>query len=323
MSCEILCAMDMSGAEEGVARLNEVGNLILIPADREAVLSNLANCTAYIAHAAIQVDSELLAHAPNLKVIGSPSTGTDHMDLPAIRAADIDVFDIAKETELLNSFSATAEHAFGLSFAVARHLVPAVQSAKQAIWAREHFLGMQFLNKTLGILGLGRLGTIAARIGQGFGMRVIANDIRDVSMDGVETVNFNTLISEADILQIHVHLNDDTRGIINAPVFERMKPTAFLINTSRGAIIDEASLLAALSEQKIAGAGLDVIDGEWLDEDELRQHPLIRYMQDHDNLVITPHTASSTPESMFGARDFIAKKIARYIQENYLAENEK
>lgn len=320
MTCNIVCAMDMSGAEEGVAQLNEVGNLILIPAEREEILKNLANCTAYIAHAAVQIDSEFLAHAPYLKVIGSPSTGTDHMDLTAIRDAGIDVFDIAKETELLNSFTATAEHAFGLSFAVARHLIPAVQSAKQGKWAREHFLGMQFLGKTLGILGLGRLGTIAARIGHGFGMQVIANDIRDVSMDGVRMVDFDTLAKDSDILQIHVHLNANTRRMIDASVFNQMKSTAFLINTSRGAIINEAALLQALTNHGIGGAGLDVIDGEWLNEGELKQHPLIRYMQDHNNLVITPHTASSTPESMFGARNFMAKKIARYIQENFLVK---
>jgi D-3-phosphoglycerate dehydrogenase / 2-oxoglutarate reductase len=316
MNVNILCAMDMSGAEDGVARLRSVGSLELVPDNREIVLEKIRNCHAYIAHASVKIDSEFLAAAPQLKVIGSPSTGNDHMDLVAIGNAGIEVFDIARETDLLNSFTATAEHAFGLSFAVARHLVPAMQSAKQGKWVREHFTGMQFLGKTLGILGLGRLGTIAAKIGTGFGMRILANDIRNVSMPGVEMVDFERLVQESDILQIHIHLTEDTRNLINQNVFSRMKAGAFLINTSRGAIVDESALLQALQEKKIAGAGLDVINGEWLEEEKLLEHPLIKYAGQNDNLVITPHTASSTPDSMFGARNFMAKKIAAYIEEN-------
>jgi D-3-phosphoglycerate dehydrogenase / 2-oxoglutarate reductase len=304
----------MAGATEGVALMKQVGSLVLVPPVRQRVLEYLEDCDAYMAHAGVMVDRDFLSHARNLKVVGSPSTGTDHMDLVALKERGIEVFHIANELKLLNSFTATAEHAFGLMFAVSRNLVPSVLSAKQGLWKRDQFVGMQFSKKTLGILGLGRLGKIAARIGLGYDMRVISCDIREVSMENVEVVDFSTLVSEADVLQIHVHLNDQTRNLINESVFEKMKPGAFLINTSRGAIVNEPALLHALKSGQISGAGLDVIDGEWLAKDDLSLHPLIAYMQDHDNLVITPHTASSTPDSMYGARNFMARKIANYLR---------
>ena len=268
-----------------------------------------------MANAAIRIDRDFLACAPKLRVIGSPSTGTDHMDLTSIRAAGIDVFDIATEYELINNFSATAEHAFALTLAVARHLRAAASAGERGDWARERLTGMQLLGKTLGILGLGRLGRISARIGMGFGMRVIANDIEPVPMDGVEMVDFNSLLAQSDILHLHVHLTEATRGIIDDDAFARMKTGAIVINTSRGAVIDETALLHALREGQIAGAGLDVIDGEWLPAEQLRDHPLITYAREHDNLIVTPHMASATPETLFGARIFMARKLAAYIRQ--------
>ena len=181
-------------------------------------------------------------------------------------------------------------------------------------WARENFSGFQLSGKTLGILGLGRLGKISARIGLGFGMQVIANDIIDSSYTGIKMVDFNYLMSNSDILTIHVHLNEKTRGMINKSALSLMKPNCIIVNTSRGAIISEPDLLNFLTAGKIQGAALDIIDGEWLKPEKLKKHPLIQYANKNQNLIITPHIGGSTQESIKYSRIFMSKKIAEWIK---------
>jgi D-3-phosphoglycerate dehydrogenase / 2-oxoglutarate reductase len=314
MKWRILNTLDISGAPEAAAALEAVGKLDNLAPDRQEVLRRLPEYDAYMASASVRIDDEFLAQASRLKVIGSPSTGNDHMDVPAIRAAGIELFDIAKEFDLINSFSATSELAFGLALSVIRHIPPAVTSAREGDWARERYSGFQLLDKTLGIVGLGRLGKISARIGNGFAMRVLATDIADVSAPDVEMVDFNTLLRESDLILLHVHLNETTQGMIGAEQLSMMKNGAVLINTTRGKVINEAALLEALASGCIAGAGLDVIDGEWLNAAEAAEHPLIAYAREHDNLVITPHIGGATTESIYHARVFMARKIAGYLR---------
>ena len=311
----VVNTLDLSGAPEGVAALEAIARLESLPPERDKVLLAIERADGYLASAVVRIDEEFLRHAPRLRVIGSPSTGTDHMDLAAIRRAGITVFDIAKEFGLLRGFTATSEHAFALLLMVSRRLVPAVAAAKAGDWARERFRGFQLYQKTFGVIGLGRLGEIAARIAQGFGMRVVATDVREVSMVGVQMVDFATLLRESDVVSLHVHLTPETRQLLGRAEFARMQRHAIVINTSRGAVIDETALLEALKSGTIAGAGLDVIDGEWLTPDQTKHHPLIAYAREHDNLVITPHVASATTESMYGARTFMAKKVAEHLRQ--------
>ncbi|WP_341704130.1 NAD(P)-dependent oxidoreductase [Ferrovibrio sp.] len=313
MSWRILNTLDLSGAPEAVAALQAVGQLESLPADRAVVLPALREIDAYLASASVRIDAEFLDNAPKLRVIGSPSTGTDHMDVAEIRRRGITCFDIAREFDLINGFTATSELAFTLLLALNRRLVPAQEQAKKGIWARERFTGFQLRGKTLGILGLGRLGRISARIGQGFGMDVIAHDTADVSAAGVEMVGFEDLLRRCDVLTIHIHLRPETDGLIGHAAFAMMKPSAILLNTSRGRIVDEAALLDALRQKRIAAAGLDVVDGEWLDAEELFNHPLIAYSRDHDNLLIVPHIGGATTESIYGARVFMARKLADHL----------
>lgn len=318
MGWTVVNTLDMSGAPESVAMLEELGTFLSLPPDREQVLPKLAQADAYLASASVKIDQEFLDAAPNLRVIGSPSTGTDHMDMDAIRARGIECYDIAKEFDLIDGFTATSELTFCLLLAVVRGLSPAFDAARRGDWARERFTGFQLHGKTLGILGLGRLGKISARIGQGFGMRVIANDNADVSRDRVDMVSLDELLARSDALTIHVHLNEQTRGMIGERALSLMKPGAILLNTSRGAIIDETALLAALKGDRLGGAGLDVIDGEWLTDDERARHPLVVYAREHENLVLTPHIGGATVESIYGARVFMANKIADFIKNHTL-----
>jgi D-3-phosphoglycerate dehydrogenase len=312
MRFKVLNTLDLAGSPEAVAAFDGLAQLDTLPWDYEAVRGAIGGYDAYLASTSVRVDEGILENATKLKVIGSPATGTDHLDMAAINRRGIPCFNIAKEMDLLRSFSATSELAFGLLLALNRKIDQAVAATRAGDWARERFTGIQLLGKTLGILGLGRLGTISARIGQGFGMNVIARDILPVSAPGVEMVSFDELFQRADVLTIHVHLNDTTRGLVDRRALSLMKPGAFLINTSRGGLVDEAALLDALQEKRIAGAGLDVIDGEWMDD--ILDHPLVQYSRQNENLLITPHIGGATVESIYGARVFMARKVADFLR---------
>lgn len=308
----VLNTLDLSGCPEALDVFKGLATVDTLPADYDTVAAAIGEYDAYLPSLKVPVDAAMVQRAKKLKVIGTPSTGTDHLDLAAIRAAGIACYDISREFELINGFSATSELAFTALLALNRKICEARQAVLDGIWGREAFTGFQLLGKTLGIIGLGRLGTISARIGNGFGMRVLACDVRDVSAPNVQMTDFDTVVREADVLTIHVHLRDDTRGMFSREVLARMKPTAILLNTSRGALVDEAALLDALSEGRLAGACLDVIDGEWLDD--VRDHPLVRYAQQNRNLLIVPHIGGATHESIYGARIFMARKVADHLK---------
>lgn len=310
----ILNTLDLSGCPEAFEAFAGIGTVDTLPADYEAVLAMIGEYDAYLPSLKVPVDAKMVAQARKLKVIGTPSTGTDHLDLVAIRKAGITCFDIAREFDLINGFSATSELAFGALLALNRKICEARRAVLDGNWGREAFTGFQLLGKTLGIIGLGRLGKISARIGNGFGMRVVACDIRDDACAlNVEMVDFDSVVREADVLTIHVHLRDETRGMVSRDVLSRMKKKAILINTSRGGLIDETALLEALRSGGIAGACLDIIDGEWMED--VRQHPLVQYAQHNSNLLIVPHMGGATYESIYGARVFMAQKVANYLKE--------
>ena len=292
-----------------------LGEIALIDLDKLDYLSlkqSIGNYDVYFAGAHLRADRSVLENGKRLKIIATASTGTDHIDVDYARYKGIEILHLAKEYELLNSFSATAEMAWCLLLALIRQLPQAFESAKQGIWARQKYAGTQLLGKTIGIFGYGRLGKMMADIALGFRMNVIGCDIRPIDNPKVIQVDFNTLLAQSDILSIHVHLNDQTRGLISRNAISRMKKGVIIINTSRGAIIDEGAFLEALEAGHIAGAGLDVIHGEW--NKNLRNHPLVRYARKHQNLIITPHIGGSTIESIVGAREFMARKLGARLK---------
>jgi D-3-phosphoglycerate dehydrogenase len=194
-----------------------------------------------------------------------------------------------------------------------RRLPWAVRAAHSGIWARDAFRGHQLSGKTLGIIGYGRLGRMVAEYGKAFRMRVLATSHSESASDYVELMPLDDLIAESDVIAIHVPLNADTRKMIGPKQFDWMKPGAILLNTSRGAIVDEAALLTALECNAIAGAGLDVIEGEW--REDLANHALINYAAEHQNLVISPHIGGATFESQRMVYDLTVRKILTFLRE--------
>ncbi|MEO7653968.1 MAG: NAD(P)-dependent oxidoreductase [Bryobacteraceae bacterium] len=308
---------DITSCPEVFAPLAPMANVVSLQPVRETLLERIPEFDVYFASLHVRLDREALAKANRLRVIATPSTGLDHIDLPAAAERGITILSLKEETAFLDQVTSTAELAWGLLLATVRRLPWAFGSALEGRWARDEFRGRQLSGKTVGVLGYGRLGRMVAEYGKAFRMRALACDVRDVDpAEGVEMVDLDRLLRESDVLSIHVHLSNATRGMISRNEFVKMKRGAILINTSRGAIVDEGAMLEALRCGPIAGAGVDVIDGEW--DNDLRQHPVIRYAREHQNLMISPHVGGITPEAQKMAYEFIAGKLKRHLE--HLAE---
>ena len=277
-------------------------------------MQKIKNAQVYIASAAINLKKNDFNHAKKLKLILSPSTGTDHIDLEQVKKRNIKIFHIAKERKLLNSFTATSELVFGLILNLNRKIIDAANDVKKGKWSREKFSGFQLRNKTIGIIGLGRLGTITSKIAKGFGMKIIGHDIKKKKLLNVKNVSLNYLFRNSDIISIHIHLNKKNENFINKKNLSLMKKKSILINTSRGKIINENDLKYFLRKNKNFYVGLDVIDGEWLSNKKLLNHKLVKYFKRKKNLLIVPHIGGSTIESIYGARVFMIKKLYNIIK---------
>lgn len=313
MTWQILNMADITSCPDLFAPLAPIANVVSLPPKRETLLENISEFDAYFSSLHVRLDREALGKATRLRVIATASTGLDHIDLGAAAEKGIAVLSLKEEIAFLDQITSTAELAWGLLLATVRRLPWAFGSALEGRWARDGFRGRQLSGKTVGILGYGRLGRMVADYGKAFRMRVLACDIRDVHpAEGIEMVDLDRLLRESDVLSIHVHLSDATRGMISQNEFAKMKRGAILINTSRGAIVDEGAMLDALRRGLIAGAGVDVIDGEW--DPDLRQHPVIRYASEHQNLVISPHVGGITYEAQRMSFEFIAGKLKRHLE---------
>ena len=293
--------------------LDTLGEVTEKPLDRAGLLDTAEDYEVLITRFGHRMDKELFAAAPRLRVLVSATTGLDHIDLEAAADCGVEVLSLKGETEFLEGLSATAELTWGLLLAVSRHIPQAADSVKEGIWDRDAFKGHELRGKRLGILGMGRLGRMVAEYGRVFGMVVAAYD--PYASDWPTGVELHSaaedLMEDAQVLSIHVPLNDETRGLMDKDMLSRLPEGAVLINTSRGAVVAEAALLSALGSGHLAGAGLDVV------AEELCGGPsqaLLAYARDHGNLIITPHMGGATVESMEKAEVFIAHKLVRFLE---------
>ena len=260
---------------------------------------------------------EVIDKATKLKIIATATTGLDHIDTICAKERGIEIVSLRGENEFLDTITGTAELAWGLMLDLARLSYPAYKSVLNYEWDRERFRGHNLSGKTLGVVGVGRLGKMAVRYGKVFGMRVIASDPNvDVGVHGAEPVDFETLLRESDFISIHVHLSPETENMFNEVVFSKMKRGSYLINTSRGKIVNEADLLEALERGVIAGYGTDVLADETSFGKTFAKHPLVEYAKTHNNLIIVPHIGGMTYESREATDVFIANKLVRYTKEH-------
>ncbi|MFQ5823982.1 MAG: hydroxyacid dehydrogenase [bacterium] len=256
-----------------------------------------------IVRSATKVTAEVINHAENLKIIGRAGTGVDNIDVAAATQKGIAVVNAAKA----NTISA-AEHTFALMMALARRIPEAQISILKGQWQKSKFIGIELYGKTLGIIGLGKIGRQVAKRAIAFGMHVLACDPLIESevfhLVGVKECNLNEIFRQSDFITIHVPFADQTRYLVGEAQFEICKRNLRLINTARGGVVDEAALYRALKNGKIAGVALDVFEKEPPGE-----NPLF----DLENVVITPHLGAGTLEAQNRVAEEIAQLVANFL----------
>jgi len=257
-----------------------------------------------------RISGVLMDHAPRLRAIATPTTGLSHIDVEAAARRGISIFSLRGEIDFLRNIRATAEHTIALMLGVMRHLPAATASVRDGAWDRDQFKGSELCGKTVGIVGYGRVGRIVAGYLRAFGARVIVTDPRlgqTPSSPDVEAVSLNDLLTQADMVSVHVDLNEHTQNLFGWDEFRRMKAGAWFVNTSRGELIVEDALLWALESGRLSGAALDVLKGE--PGNHVTQGAMAQYARKHQHLLITPHIGGCTFESMEKTEIFLARKV--------------
>jgi len=304
---KILIAEDVTGS--GVDRLKQKYQVESdwdlwkkIPQLKDA----LRDADALLVRNQTKVNADLLAQARLLKIIGRAGAGYDNVDVEAASQVGVVVCYSPEENAV-----SVAEHVFGLLLALARKIPGADRSVKNGGWERKKYHGFELMGKTLGILGLGKIGFRVALRAKAFGMRLLAHDayLSSTSLHATESgatlVAMDQLLAESDFLSVHLPLTLETRGLLNRQSFSKMKPTAFIINTSRGEVLVEKDLALALQHGQLAGAALDVREKEPPAADS----PL----NGLDNVILTPHTAGLTYEAQEKVVEAVAEDVDRVL----------
>ncbi|MDH3347087.1 MAG: D-isomer specific 2-hydroxyacid dehydrogenase family protein [Desulfobulbaceae bacterium] len=262
-----------------------------------------------------QIDKEVFDAASKLKYIVTPTTGLNHIDMEKAKARGIKVLSLRGEVEFLQNIRASAEHTMALMLAVLRNLPAASLSVDCGGWQRDPYKGRELYETRVGLLGFGRIGKLVARYLHAFGSEILAHDPKveqDENFPYVQFVTREELLRTSDLVSLHVDLNPATVSFFGAEDFQLMKEGSYFINTSRGELLDEESLLRSLEQGKLAGAGLDVVWNEH--QVEQGASHLITYAKHHSNVVITPHIAGCTEESMAKTEIFMARKLVQALE---------
>lgn len=278
--------------------------------DRPALLSALAEADAVIVRSATQIDAEAVAAAPRLKVIARAGVGLDNVEVPAATARGVMVVN-APTSNIVSA----AEQAIALLLAVARNTAAASAALKNGQWKRPKYTGVELQGKTVGVVGLGRIGVLFAQRIAAFGTRLIAYDpyiqpARAAQL-GVRLVGLEELLRESDFISIHLPKTPETVGLIGAKELQLVKPDVRIINAARGGLIDEQALVEALEEGRVGGVGVDVFAKE-----PCTDSPLFKF----DNVVATPHLGASTHEAQDKAGLAVAKSVKLALQGEFVPD---
>ncbi|NIM49856.1 MAG: phosphoglycerate dehydrogenase [Gemmatimonadales bacterium] len=294
-------------AEPGLALLRAEPELavITVAGQRDRLRQELERAHALIVRSDTQVTEQLINGAPHLTVVARAGTGVDNVDLEAATRRGIAVLNAPGA----NTVSA-AEHAIALLLALLRRIPWAAASMQRGEWERKRFPGTELRGKRMGLVGLGRVGVRVANVARAFGMRVVAHDPylpeERAQELGIELQSLDELLRSSDVVSLHTPLTEQTRNLISAERLAQMKPTAVIVNTARGGLVDDVALVEALEAGRIAGAALDVFEPEPLPADS----PL----RGCDKVLLTPHLAASTSE----AQERVAWEICAYVREALL-----
>ena len=278
--------------------------------DRAALLAEVAEADALVVRSATRVDAEVVAAATRLKVIARAGVGLDNVDVPAATARGVMVVN-APTSNIVSA----AEQAIALLLAVARHTASASASLKKGEWKRSKYTGVEVQGKTVGVVGLGRIGVLFAQRMAAFGTRLIAYDpyiqpARAAQL-GVRLVGLDELLRESDFISVHLPRTPETVGLIGEKELAMVKPGVRIVNAARGGLIDEQALTEALRDGRVAGAGLDVYSTE-----PATGLPLFEF----DNVVCTPHLGASTAEAQDKAGLAVARSVKLALQGEFVPD---
>jgi phosphoglycerate dehydrogenase-like enzyme len=284
---------------------------------REEVIAAIGNYEALFTNpnkSNVFIGQEVIDAAKNLKVICTASTGTNHIDKPYAAEKGLPILSLTEEREVINRISSTAELAFALTMAGLRHVVRSHNAVLTGEWDYTRYIGRQMNCLTIGVIGYGRLGDMYARYCQAFGSRVLIYDpYKTVDLEGAEQVkDLSLLLRDSDVVAIHVHVTDETLGMMNAACFAQMKKDVLMINTSRGDIVNEPDLVAFLRAYPQARVATDVL------ADEVRNRlasPLLQYAHQSEQVIITPHIGGMTREAQEIAYEHAARRLRNFLVE--------
>ncbi len=300
---KVLVADEIS--PEGLELMRRSVDVDYIPdVSQEKLLDIIHGYEAMLVRSRCKVTREVLEKADNLRIVGRAGVGVDNIDLQAATEKGVLVINSPE-----GNTASASEHTIALMMSLSRHIPSADASMKAGRWDRNKYLGTELFNKTLGVVGLGKIGSRVASAAQAMGMKVIAFDpfmsaerARELN---VRVVSLDEIWQEADYITLHTPKTRDTTGLINAEVIAKMKPGVRIVNAARGGLIDEEALAQGIKDGKIAGAGLDVFNDEPLKDSPLRDLG--------SKVVLTPHLGASTEEAQFNVAIDIAEQISDYL----------
>ncbi|MXW42427.1 MAG: phosphoglycerate dehydrogenase [Acidimicrobiia bacterium] len=298
-SCRVLVAEKI--ADIGLAKLRHAGHQVDVRTgmSSDELLEAVQGANALIVRSATQVTAEVIQAGKDLVIVGRAGVGLDNVDVAVATQHGVLVVN-----DTLSNITSAAEHTMALMLAQARNIPQAHSALVQGRWERSRWEGIELCDKTLGIIGLGRIGRLVAERALGFAMRVIASDpyvSEEIARRSVMSLmSVEELVAQSDFITIHVARTPDTIGLINSELLRLAKPNLRIINVSRGGIVHEADLAEAVVSGRIAGAALDVFDGE-----PITESPLFGL----DSVVVTPHLGASTSEAQSKAGDAIAEQV--------------
>jgi len=301
MKVAICDPIDKKAIEELKALNVEVYDFSDLP--KEELAGKLQDMEIVIVRSATKVKGELLDALKNAKLIIRGGVGLDNIDLEGAKAKGIKVVNTPEASSI-----SVAELVIGFMFALSRHIVRGTVGLREGKWEKKQLKGTELFGKTLGIIGMGRIGREVAKRAKCLGMNVIATrHVREIPEELAKTVSYDELYKEADFISIHIPLTEKTRHMISKEAFEKMKDGAVIINCSRGGVVDEKALLEALKSGKVKGAALDVFEVEPPVDNELLKL---------DNVIGTPHIGASTKEAQARIGAAIVEKIKSFLEGN-------
>ena len=313
----VLNAEPRGYSRDAYSIISSVGNVIEKEISQENLIDNLQGVDALIVRLGLKINKKIIENSNCLKYIISATTGLDHIDIEVAKENNIEIISLKGEDEFLGKITSTSELTFALMLSLYRKINEAINHVKKGGWDRNLYIGNTIAGKKLGILGFGRIGKHISKYGRAFGCAVGAFDLKKkILPDGVKKFeSIDLLFKWSNILCIHIPLNNSTKFLIDYQLLSLLPQGAIVINTSRGDVWDENSVVELLEKGHLGGVATDVVQGE-RDHIKLKGSRIINYAKENNNLIITPHIGGATKESMEMTEVFIAKKFIKIFKNN-------